>query len=366
MALLGAILPVIATRLHISVGRAGTAFSALGAGMLVGGLIAGPIIDRWGARIPMIAGPAVTAAAVWGLAGATTFKSLLACVALLGLGGGVINNVSNAVVASLYHDPKRKASALNLLGTMFGVGALTLPFAIGTLLETAGFGPILRTTAAASAAIAVLGGLPRYTKAAQAEFSGATALRLLREPYLLALGASLFLQSGNEFVLSGFITTYLTTIFGVSVRTASLMLAVYWTCVLISRLLVSRASLRFTGPTIVTTGATGSAVGVALLALAPGLPSALAGIVLLGFCISAIFPTTLGIAGARFPATLGTAFGILFGVSLAGGMIVPPMFGAISGRAGLRLALAMPCVAFCGIASIHFLSRINEKMSSNS
>ena len=354
MALLGAILPVIAGRLHVDLARAGSLFGAMGGAMLVSGFASGPFMDRYGKKSPMVFGPLLTALAVCLMAGAASYTSLMTAVLALGFGGGVINSVTNAVVADLHDDPRRKSSALMLLGVFFGIGALALPFAIGRLLAALGLERILLASAALAGVAAVLAAVPRYPRPAHDRgFSGREAAKLVRHPVVLALGASLFLQSGNEFVLSGFLATFLTSALGATVRTASYLLALYWTTVLAARLGFSRLLLRAPGPLVLVAGGIGSAVGVIWIALSGSLAGAAVGIVVLGACISSIFPTTLGVASSRFATYSGTVFGILFGMSLTGGLLVPPVFGVLAGSAGIRLALALPAGAFCGIAAIH-------------
>ena len=365
MALLGAILPLIAQHLKIDLARAGFAFSVLGAAMLVSGFVTGPFMDRYGKRMPMVAGPLLAGVAVWMLAVAGSYESLLAAVLLLGIGGGAVNNVTNALVSDLYEDPRQKGAALNLLGTMFGVGALALPFAIGRLLATAGLQNILYGAAAASVAAGLFAAGPRYPAPAHEDsFSAGRAMGLIRNPDVLALGGSLFLQSGNEFVLSGFITTFLTTIIGLSVTGANYILAIYWASILVSRLITSRILLRVPAPYVLITGALGAAAGVALIASSNDRSSAVFGVVVLGLCISCIFPTTLGVAGARLRSYPGTVFGMLFATSLAGGTIVPGLFGRVAQGAGLRTALILAVVTFCGIAAIHALYTLRTEPKS--
>lgn len=356
MAMLGAILPLIASRLRIDLAQAGGLFGVLGAAMLVSGFAAGPLMDRYGKKIPMVAGPLVTAAAVAMMAGASTWSVLTFAVALLGLGGGAINNVANAVVSDLYEDPRRKGSALNLLGSMFGIGALALPFSIGRLVATVGLPAILYAAALMSAAAAIVSAVARYPRPTHGEgFSVAEAARLLRNPDVLALGTSLFCQSGNEFVLSGFIATFVTSVLGGSVQTASYVLALYWATILLARIAMSRILLRVPAIYVLIVAALGSAAGVAVLAGARSIGGAIAGTVVLGAFISCIFTTTLGVAGARFRSYLGTVFGILFGMSLAGGMSLPVLFGRFAQNAGLRTALLQPIIVFGIIAAIHAL-----------
>ena len=55
---------------------------------------------------------------------------------------------------------------------------------------------------------------------------------------------------------------------------------------------------------------------------------AAAGVVLLGVSFASVYPTVLGLAGARFEEASGTVFGLLFAIALFGGMLVPGRPGA--------------------------------------
>jgi len=45
---------------------------------------------------------------------------------------------------------------------------------------------------------------------------------------------------------------------------------------------------------------------------------------------ASIFPTTFGVAGSKFEAYSGTAFGILFAIALTGGMLLPWAVGRLA------------------------------------
>ena len=351
MALLGAVLPLLAERLNFQLASAGDMFLAMNAAMLIVTIATGPLLDRFGTRPALLIAPVLSAAAVSGIALAGSYAALVAAGIALGFGGGVLNAATNMLVADLYEDPREKNAALNRLGVWFGVGAVFLPFSVGTLLSGLCLTRILLVAAGLSLAPSVLSAILRFPAPKQAGGVPLSAmLGLARNPLVLAFAFLLFFQSGNEFVLSGYMTTFLTTHTGVSIQTASYVLAGYWVAVMTSRVLLSRLLLKWNGSRVVLLSAFGVMASVLLLVSSASLGMAVAAILLLGLCISPIFPTTLGVAGTAFAAHSGTVFGFLIAVALCGGMTQPWIVGHAGQSFGLRYALLAPVLAAGGIA----------------
>ncbi|HYN02917.1 MAG TPA: MFS transporter [Vicinamibacteria bacterium] len=349
-ALLGATLPLLSERLQIGLGRVGTLFLVMNACMLASSLVLGALQDRFGMKPPLVAGPLVVGAALLVVAGAESYAQLLVAVALLGTGGSALNGASNALVADLHEDAAAKSAALNRVGLFFGFGALFIPFAIGLLLRTAGLRGILTAGAVLCALVAVANALPAYPRPKQAGgLSLAEAARLSRDPLVLLLGLLLFFQSGNEFIIGGFTTTFLTSEVGMSVRAASYALAGYWAALMLTRAWLGRGRSPLTGPRLVLASAALSALATALLVTASAVPVAVAMVFALGAALAAIFPAVLGVAGARFPAHSGTVFGLLFTMALAGGMTLPWVTGQAAAAWGLRPALGLVVLQFLAV-----------------
>jgi fucose permease len=341
MALLGALLP----RLPVGLGQAGNLFFALTSAMLVSMLALGPLTDRFGKKLPLAAGSFCVGAALLGIAAAPGYGLLLASICLLGAGGGALNGVTNTLVADLYSDPRQKNSALNLLGVFFGFGALFLPFLIGSLLGVLGLTGILGLAAGLSLALGVLYLALAFPPPKHAEgLPLAETARLARNPLVLLFGFLLFFQSGNEFIMGGYTSKYLTLQFQTSYEGASYILAAYWGSIMLARVISSRLLLRVQGPLVVLGSALGSAVGVTVLLLAGTVTVAALGVVLIGLSFASIYPTVLGLAGSRFEEYSGTVFGLLFAIALTGGMTLPWAVGQIAQTRNLRLALSLPAL----------------------
>jgi len=127
-ALLGATLPLLSERLAFGLGRVGTLFLVMNAGMLASSFVLGALQDRFGMKPPLVAGPLGVGAALALVATASSYSQLLAAVLLLGVAGAALNGASNALVADLHEEPAAKTAALNRVGVFFGI--VTLPTAI--------------------------------------------------------------------------------------------------------------------------------------------------------------------------------------------------------------------------------------------
>lgn len=354
-ALLGATLPLLSERLEIGLGRIGTLFLVMNACMLASSFVLGALQDRFGMKPPLVAGPLVVGAALLVVAGAESYPHLLLAVALLGAGGAALNGASNALVADLFEIPTAKSAALNRVGVFFGFGALFIPLAIGLLLRVAGLRAILVAGAVLCVLVAAANALPAYPPAKQAAgLSLGEIARFVRDPLVLALGLLLFFQSGNEFIVGGFTTTFLTSEIGLGIRAASYALAGYWAAMMLARAWLGRGSVALAAAPLVTGSAAASALAMALLATTSSPALGVVLTVVLGAALAAIFPTALGVAGSRFPGHSGTVFGILFAMALGGGMTLPWITGQVASARGLRPALLLVALQFLAVAALQW------------
>jgi FHS family glucose/mannose:H+ symporter-like MFS transporter len=354
MALLGAVMPVLSARLSLGLDDVGTLFLVTNAAMLAASLLVGPAMDRFGMKAPLALGATLVAVALMGIATSARLVDLLAAVACLGLGGGALNASTNTLVADLHEDPDSKASALNVLGVFFGFGALLLPFSIGALLSRAGLGGLLLSAAILCVGTAAAALMLRFPAPKQAHrWPLAEMPRFLRMPLVLALAFLLFFQSGNEFVLGGYVATFLTRELHIPVTDASYLLAAYWAAIMAARMMLSRALSHFGAHRIVFAGAVVASAGTVAVSAAPTTPVAVAGILITGLALAGIFPTVLGVAGAAFRHHSGTVFGILFTVALTGGMTMPWLAGHLAESAGLRAVFLLAAANFLAIAALN-------------
>ncbi len=343
MALLGAVLPLISKQIGLDLAQAGNLFLVMNCAMLVSMLSLGVLTDRLGQKPVLVAGALLVAVALIVLIRAAAYGTILAGFGLLGLGGGALNGGTNTLVSDLHSDPRQKASALNLLGVFFGFGALFLPFTIGAVLEVVGLWSILWVAVVLSAAPAVLFLVLAFPAPKQKSgVPAATVWNLARDPRVLLIAFLLFFESGNEFILGGYISSFLVREAGASVSAASYVLAGYWAAIMLTRIASSRALLRMKGARLVMASASGVAIGVMLLMASHSVTMGAAAAVIIGAGCASIYPTVLAEAGSRFASFSGTVFGIIFAIALVGGMTLPWAVGQVAARSGLRWGLALP------------------------
>jgi fucose permease len=348
---LGAILPEITTRFGVSKAEAGSFFTLLSFGILVGSLIFGPWVDRAGYRVPLAAGIGLVAAGLELLAFGDSVAWLRAGVALIGFGGGIVNGGTNALVADI--TTESKAAALSLMGVFFGVGAVGVPFALGALTGTVEY----------TALLAVLGGLSMLPLMATLliglpapkqphSFPLQQLFGLARQGPLLLLGAMLFLQSGMEITMGGWSATFAREELALDARAALLFLSLYWLGMMSARLALGWLLKRWS-PANTLLACIGLAFAGALLLLtARSVVMAAVGIFLVGAGFAATFPVVIGWIGERYAELSGTAISIALMMALTGGMLLPYVTGVLGGAVGLRSSLLIVPLALLGSAAL--------------
>lgn len=344
MAIFGAILPSLFDRIGFGAGAAGNLFLTMNFAMLVTTLFFGPLVDRFGFKALLAVSAFLVAGAFLLLSMASTYGLVLGAAVVLGLGGGGLNGGTNALTSDL-HDGDKRGSALNVLGIFFGFGALTIPFLIGTLRELLGIPKILQVATFLSLVPFVIYVVLRFPKAKQPQgFPIKEAAGIVRSPLLWLCAFILFFQSGNEFTVGGWISTYLQKTFGFGGSAAALVLAAYWAAIMSGRLLSSRIVRAVRSETLILGSAALALCAAVLMAISPSGNVAAAGAVVIGLGFAAIYPTTLAIVGERFTAMTGTAFSVVIAVGLVGGMLAPWLAGRIAEASSLRQGLLIPVI----------------------
>jgi MFS transporter, FHS family, glucose/mannose:H+ symporter len=351
IALLGTLfgLPEMRQRLAINLAQQGDLFSILSIGLLVSSLLAGPMLDRFGAKPVLTTASAVATTALLAFALAHGFAAAAGAAALLGLGGAWLNIATNALVSDIY--PEQRGRALNLLGVFFGVGALFVPLVVALGFDRLSVAGTMLVCAGVAGATTALCAALRFPPPHEASsFSFVEMLRTARYPGVLLFALVLFLQGGNEAALSGWTSTYIGSV-GWSPFTATVVLLGYWGLAILGRALSARAQARLGKARLVLLSALMSVAGcLILLAAASWLPLLTSGVWLTALAFASIYPTTLAIVGDRYQRFAGTIFGFLFSVGAIGNITFPWAVGHISQAAGVRLGMLVPLVGAIGVS----------------
>jgi len=342
LAILGALfgLPQMRERVHADLAQQGDIFLLLFLGVFASTVIVGPIIDSFGNKLVLATSGFFVVAGLLGFSVAQSFSAAMVSAFVLGFGGGGLNTSANALVADLYD--ANRGEMLNLLGTFFGFGALFIPLLAASITGALTIPQLLLVAAALSAICAIVYLLlPFPAPREPAGFSLFASVKAARIPGAMPFAFLLFFQSGNEASIGGWTSTYVGSA-GLSPSAATWILAGYWAAMMVGRLLSARILARVRKETLVLASGIGSAIGAAILLLAPSVITLAAGAVIMGLSFAAIYPTTLAIAADRYQRLAGTIFGLLFAVGLIGGMSFPWAIGHISEHYGLRAGMILP------------------------
>ncbi|MFA4925942.1 MAG: MFS transporter [Candidatus Aminicenantales bacterium] len=361
MAILGAILPQLSSLLQLDKARAGNLFFFMNLGMLAASIVFGPLVDRFGFKIFLALSSLLVSLSFVGLAFSGGYYFVLVSVVILGLAGGVINGGSNALINDLH--PSRRAAALNFLGIFFGIGAMLIPLIISGFLHQLGLRSVILLAAGLSLIPFVLFSVFYFPRPKQPQGFPLKDIKKIASSKLLWLGAFiLFFESGNEFSIGGWLSSFLQEKFQFSLNQAALVLSGYWFFLMIGRLVFPLINRLVKREAIVFFSAALALVSVSGLIISPLKGLAVVFALLTGLGLAAIYPTTLAVVGEQFPALSGTAFSLAIATGLVGGMISPWLVGLISQHSTLQIGLLVPVFSLFLIMVLQLI--LTEKISS--
>lgn len=289
--------------------------STLTIGIIIGTLLFGPIVDKFGYKGLTILSSVLALAGILGLNFFATNALLQTSICSLGIGGGVLNGLTNALVSDIYEDDKR-GSRLSILGAFYCIGAL-----LWTLLNyfIADYHIPLYAMSVIMVCFIIYFFCISFPKAKPAEdVSLGKSLGLLKYPALLMFGIVLFFQSGLEGSSGDFTVSFLTKTGRMDTAAATLAMTWFTIGMLAGRLILGSVmkALKDLGTFYAYLGI--ALAGVAVLALCPGVTAAYVAMALLGFGVGATFPVVLGYVGGTFRNQSGTAISIAVFIALVG------------------------------------------------
>ncbi|MBV9380094.1 MAG: MFS transporter [Streptosporangiaceae bacterium] len=362
----GVLLPAQMAGYGVDRATIGITFFTGSAGFVLAGLCTGALVNRFGVRIALVTGGGAYVLAGLYLATRPPFGAFVLVLLVVGFAIGILESVLNVYLTSL---PDATA-LLNRLHAFFGVGALSGPVLAAWILGFASWTTVWLVMAVACVPL-VTGFLAAYPRPQRGDpppeapeapgVSGATATHrasdagaaaaapaggllrgALRERGVLFGAAMLAVYVGLELGVGGWGFSYLVQARALPESFAGYSVSGYWLGLTLGRFLISPVASRM-GASVATMmyACLAGVTAAAMLAwLSPAAVVASVALVLLGFFLGPVFPTTMAIAPQLTRASLvPTAIGVMNAASVVGGAALPWLVGAIAQGAGMWVLL---------------------------
>ena len=292
------------------------------------------------------------------LALAGSFATLVPAVLLYGLSISFVDLGANTVGSA--YEQTYAVTAMTGLHAWFSAGALT--GAIGSAAAL-GAGVSYRGVYLALAAVMAAGLLATLFAAIPAPplQVGASAGRRAPDPagprvcripavlFAIALISVTFFGDG---ALESFLSTYLQTTMAGGVLVSGFGIGSYHFASLLGRLAATRALRRFGERHVILAAGLLAAAGLLTAVTAPAAAGAIGGLLLVGFAIAPVVPTTLSLAGRSAPGRSGQAVATTTAAGYAAFIVSPLTIGLLAQATSLRLALGLLVVTSLAIAAL--------------
>jgi fucose permease len=337
-AMLGALLPRLSERFHLTPRQNGFLALVQALGLSVASLSAGPLIDNRGKKTGLALGLTIATASLIALPNVKGYGAIEVCWFALGFGSGVIVTAGNALVSGI--SASNRASALNLLNLFFGLGLMATPFIAANVLGGDTIKLCYPMAAVTAGTLLMQIATPMPPPAGGRGVRASEIGDLLGRPVLYLLAVILFLYVACEVGFSTWLARHLIAQ-GMKENEALNTLTAFAFGLLIGRVVVSRILIRIPAVTVTLTAAVLMAVFTYVTLQITDPTAALIVVFCAGLAMAPVFPTTLGIVGDAFPKATATAMGIVITSGWIGLAVSAPVIGAIAGKDPARLKTAL-------------------------
>ncbi|MEU6232812.1 MFS transporter [Kitasatospora sp. NPDC047058] len=347
-------IPDIRSQVSASHSALGLALLCVSAGAVATMPMVGRLCLRYGSRPVTVGSLALLSLAVPLPAHTHSVAALGGVLLLFGAGYGGANVAMNSAAVDLVAQLRRPVMpsfhAGYSLGGLLGAGAGGL---LATTLTTAwalALGGLIGLGVTVVAGVVLLRGpaapavVPDRTAAPPSGTARLPHARLL----VLLLGLTAFCTAYGEGAIADWTTLHLTDDVHATAGAAAAGYAAYAFAMTSGRVAGTWLSIRLGQTRLMLLGGLTAAAGMLLAALAPAVPLALAGLVLVGLGLANLFPLAIARAGAA-----GGPQGVALASTLGyGGMLIgPPVIGFLADAASLPLALTTVAAA-AGVAAL--------------
>ena len=331
---IGSILPSISAKLSLNEAQQGMIATMLPLGILIGSIIFGPIVDRFGYKLALMASSLLILVGLQGIGFSNTAGMVEISILLIAVSGGAINGATNALASDVSADDK--SANLSLLGVFYGIGALCMPLALSSLSVALPSDTIIKIIGALVVIPFIYFSIIRFPEPKNAQGIPVSAyLKLVKEKALLVFGFVLFFQSATEGLINNWSTSYLKVFIGE--EKALLCLMAIPIAMTATRLVFGIVLRKINPATVLIFCVAIGIFGAIVLKFADTQFMATVALALFGVGLAAGFPVVLGYIGQMYASMSGTAFSIALVIALTGNTLLNYLTGILTQRMGIGI-----------------------------
>lgn len=336
MVMIGSALPMLKEKFGMSEIEAGGLFSILPIGLLIGSVTFGPIADKYGYRWVLSLAALFLSLGFFGIAHAASVNLLRICILFFGIGGGVINGASSALVSDL-SEAKNKILNLNWLGAFFGLGAFCMPFAL-SVIDKSHYSTVIDIASVLSLLVAVLFAIISYPVMVQKDkISFRLVPIFLKNKLFMAICFFLFFQSAFEALVNNWSVSYFINSNNFTQENALLALSFSVLGMIVMRVLTGSVLKKMQHYHLITMALVMLSLGFVALITSSNFVVNSVGMFLLGAGLAPGFPVLLGLAGEMFKEVSATSFSFAMLIALIGNTIINYSTGLLTQRFGIQV-----------------------------
>jgi fucose permease len=347
--MLGTINPGLASKFNLDNIQTSYIALAQGIGLVIASVSVGPLLDRKGKKVGLLLGLGFVAVALFVLANASGYSTMVFSMLILGVGGGITLTAANALGSDV--SESRRAIVLNLLNVFVGLGGLATPFVAGNLLS----GDAVRVAYGAAILTSVTFLIQVFTKVpppAPATAKRESSSGVFAQPLLYVLALSVLLYTACEFAIWNWLPKYLIAQGIPETRALNILSLGFALGLLIGRVAVTPILIKI-APLTVTMG---SAVLMAITtySMLQTTDATMAGIIVFcaGLAMAPVFPTTIALVANLFKHGTATAIGFTITCGFSGLVISSPIIGWLSGTDPKGLGTGLMVLPVCSVVMV--------------
>ena len=333
MVIIGSTLSVLRERFGMSDIEAGGLFSILPFGLLVGSVTFGPVADKYGYRWVLTVAGLFLSLGFFGIAHAGSLFVLRSCIFLFGIGGGVINGASSALVSDL-SVKEHKITNLIWLGAFFGVGAFVTPIIL-SVIEKTYYTLVIDVAGVLSLLIAILFAVIVYPVTVQKDKISFKLIPVfVKNRLFMALSFYLFFQSSFEAIVNNWTVSYFVDL-RVGDDNALLAFSSSLLGMILMRVLTGSILRNLSFNRLMTLALAFLGVGLIILFVPAPFYFKATGMFFIGAGLAPGFPVMLGSAGELFKEVSATAFSFAMLIALIGNTLINYITGVLTEKFGM-------------------------------